>query len=147
MILNRTSKDITYTSDGDFMLGSAGNISLSTMGDNQLLGEVIYRRLKSSFGEWKSEFAVSADLKDVIGLELNQTNIEFISDSIRRALTEYNLLSSAEIAVSPAGVIGTRVAMSVSVYSEISQSNVLLAIVYDTRDNDFEVKFLEEKAY
>jgi hypothetical protein len=147
MILNRTSKDITYTSDGDFMLGSTGNISLSTMGDNQLLGEVIYRRLKSSFGEWRSEFAVSADLKDVIGLELNQTNIEFISDSIRRALTEYNLLSSAEIAVSPAGVIGTRVAMSVSVYSEISQSNVLLAIVYDTRDNDFEVKFLEEKAY
>lgn len=147
MILNRTSKDITYTSDGDFMLGSTGNISLSTMGDNQLLGEVIYRRLKSSFGEWKSEFAVSTDLKDVIGLELNQTNIEFISDSIRRALTEYNLLSSAEIAVSPAGVIGTRVAISVSVYSEISQSNVLLAIVYDTRDNDFEVKFLEEKAY
>lgn len=147
MIFNKTSKDIKYTSDGDFMLGPSGNVALSTMGNNQLLGEVIYRRLKSSFGDWQSEFAVSADLKSVIGLELNQVNIEFLSDSIRRALSQYSLLNESEIAVSAAGVSGTKVAMSVSIYSEINQNDVLLAIIYDTRDNDFEVKFLDEKAY
>lgn len=147
MILNRTSKDLQYTSDGDFMLSPSKGLALSGMGNNQLLGEIIYRRLKSSFGEWRSEFGSFADLKEAIGMQLNETSVEFLLDLIRRSLAQYELLSNEEFVVVPAGAVGTKVAISIAVYSEINQSNVLLSIVYDSRDNDFVVKFLEEKAY
>lgn len=146
MIFNRASKDITYTSDGDFMLNSESKaIKLSGMSSLEVLGERIYRRLSSSYGDWGSEYVVSSDIKSMIGENLTQGNIDFIKEFIRRALTTYGLLENSEINISPAIVNGTNVSITVSVNVDY-ENKINLAIMYDTRDTDFTVKFLDQKA-
>lgn len=145
MIFNRDSKDITYTSDGDFMLTPNKGVKLSTMSNLQLLGETIYRRLSSNINDWDSEYAVVSNLKNMIGETLNVENISLLTDMIRRTLTSFRLLDDSEIVISPAISIGTNVSLTVSI--RVSNSEKLfLSIIYDTRDLDFQVKFLDEKA-
>ena len=145
MIFNRNSKDISYTSDGDFMLNSNKGIQLSGMSSLEVLGERIYRRLSSSYGDWASEYIVFSDIRSMVGENLTPTNVDFIKELIRRALTSYGLLESSEINISPAVVSGTSVNISVSVSIDY-ENKINLAVVYDTRGNDFTVKFLDEKA-
>mgnify|MGYP003141257639 CR=1 FL=1 len=145
MIFNRDSKDITYTSDGDFMLTPNKGVKLSTMSNLELLGETIYRRLSSNINDWNSEYAVVSNLKNMIGETLNAENISLLTDMIRRTLTSFRLLDDSEIVISPAISIGTNVSLAVSI--RVSNSEKLfLSIIYDTRDLDFQVKFLDEKA-
>ncbi len=145
MILDRTSKDITYTSDGDFMLNPNGGIQLSSMDNLQLLSEVIYRRLSSSLTEWSSNYAVAANLRSVIGENLNSQNVALLSEMIRSTLTAFSFLDDNEVALSPAIVSGTNVNISVGVKVSNAEK-IFISILYDTRDLDFEVKFLDQKA-
>lgn len=127
------------------MLNSNKGIQLSGMSSFEVLGERIYRRLSSSYGDWASEYIVFSDIRSMIGENLTSTNVDFIKELIRRGLTSYGLLESSEINISPAVVSGTNVNISVSVSIDY-ENKINLAIVYDTRDSDFTVKFLDQKA-
>jgi|13_taG_2_1085334.scaffolds.fasta_scaffold02281_4 hypothetical protein len=148
MLFNEDSKGITYTSDGDFMINpTSGSLMQSHMDDMSLLGETIYRRLNAVNGDWSSQFAISSNLREVVGLEMNGSNMDFIAFLIRNALTIDNLIKNNEIAITPGVSIDTKVSLSVSIKAEPLKEEVLLGLIYDTRDNNFEVKFLNQKAY
>jgi hypothetical protein len=148
MLLSSDTKDLTFTSDGDFMIDQqTGQLSLSTMDDMGLLCETIYRRLNSVDGDWGYTQHIASNVREAVGLQLNNSNIDYISFLIRRSLTVDNLLSPQEIVVVPGVAVDTKVTLSVLVRSESLKEDIMIGLIYDTRDNNFEVKFLNEKAY
>lgn len=144
-MINKTSTDLKYTSDGDFMLTEDGEL-LKSMGI-RLLAEKIYRRLTSNDGDWNVDYAVSANLKSALGLEATEANMNYVSFLIRNALTKFALLDGNEIVISSGVMIDTQVFFSAQIKPSQLNVELTLGLIYDSRDNGFTVKFLNEKAF
>ena len=142
MIYTRTSKDITYTADGDLLISNAGSINLSTIDNLQLLCETIQRRLSHSSEEWDSVLTINSNLKYILG-----QNVSDITNSlIQKSLLAYGLLDPNEVIISPVVMSGTKANITVTLNIENQEELINIFFIYDTRENSFQVKFLNERS-
>ena len=145
MILTRSARDITYTPDGDLMIELA-DIKKSSMGNLQLLCEVIQRRLSHKIEDWDSTIAIASNLEDFIGLELTEFNAALINGVIKNTLTTFRLLEPNEVEITPYVVSGTKLNFGIAIRVDYNDEDVNILVSYDTRENNFQVKYLNEKS-
>lgn len=146
MIYTNTTKDITYTPDGDLMFTDTGDVKKSGMDGLQVLCETIQRRLSHNEIDWKSAFAVSSNLDSYLGLEANVFNVNLINSVIRDTITSFRLLDDNEVALTPQVIEGNNLFFGVSIRVDYDDEQVDIIIRYDTRENSFQVKYLNQKA-
>lgn len=146
MILTSSARDITYTPDGDLMMDYDGDIKKSTMGNLQLLCEVIQRRLSHSIEDWESTIAIASNLEDFIGQELNDFNSATINSVIKNTLTTFRFLDPEEVFLTPYIISGSKVNFGVIIRADYNEEDVNMLVSYDSRENNFQVKYLNEKS-
>lgn len=142
MILNRLSRDITYTPDGDLLISNTGDVNISGMENMQLLCEAIQKRLSSDAGDWGSNIAIPSNLSSILGLELTKTNIGIVRAQILQTLTEYDLVDPELIFLSPPVVDGSQIIFTLNIRSESENETTGMYFVYDTRENSFQAKVI-----
>jgi hypothetical protein len=140
MILNRNSRDITYTPDGDFMISAEGNLNVSGMEHYQLLVEAIQKRLSADLGDWRSGLIVPSNIGGIIGLEVTNTNAGVIRAQILRTLTQYDLVDQETIFLSPPVLDGSKIIFTLSIRIKNSNEIAGMYFTYDTRENSFQAK-------
>tara|TARA_Y100001973_G_C5170230_1_gene318604 strand:+ start:910 stop:1350 length:441 start_codon:yes stop_codon:yes gene_type:complete len=145
MILTRSARDITYTPDGDLMI-EGDDIKKSSMANLQLLCEVIQRRLSHKVEDWESTLVVTSNLEDFIGLEFTDFNAEIINSVIKNTLTAFRLLDPDEVKITQYVFSGTKLSFGISIRVDYNNENVNIIVSYDTRENSFQVKYLNEKS-
>ena len=145
MILTRSARDITYTPDGDLMI-ELDDIKRSGMDGLQLLCEVIQRRLSHKIEDWESTIAIASNLEDFIGLEADDFNAALINGVIKNTLTTFRLLEPDEVELTPYVVSGTKINFGIVIRVDYNNENVNILVSYDTRENSFQVKYLNEKS-
>lgn len=146
MIYTRTSKDITYTADGDLLISNAGSINLSTIDNLQLLCETIQRRLSHSSEEWDSVLTINSNLKYILGQNVSDITNSLIQSAIQESLLAYGLLDPNEVIISPVVMSGTKANITVTLNIENQEELINIFFIYDTRENSFQVKFLNERS-
>ena len=147
MILTSSARDITYTPDGDLMIDYAtSDIRQSSMGNLQLLCEVIQRRLSHSVEDWESTIAITSNLEDFIGQELSDFNSATINGVIKNTLTTFRLLDPEEVVITPYVISGNQVNFGIIIRADYNEEAVNMLVNYDTRENNFQVKYLNEKS-
>jgi len=142
MILNRLSRDITYTPDGDLLISNTGDVNISGMENMQLLCEAIQKRLSSDAGDWGSNIAIPSNLSSILGLELTKTNIGIVRAQILQTLTEYDLVDPELIFLSPPVVDGSQIIFTLNIRSDSENETTGMYFVYDTRENSFQAKVI-----
>lgn len=145
MILSNKAQDITYTPDGDMIITPSGDLRRSTMGNLELLCEMIQRRISHSAEEWNSVNFVGANISSYLGDSANEFNGYFIAQVIRNALTEYKLLNTNEIVLTPFVVEKNKITFGINIIIDYNNEKISLVIGYDTRENSFQVKYLDGK--
>ena len=146
MSININSKDITYTADGDFLLSPVGDLNLSGIENDDLLEDMIYRRLSHSIEEWDSTSVIAANLKDYIGFNANTTTANIMLSNIVNSLTAFRLIKPENIITTTPSIIEGSIIFLLSIKSENEQQTLNINIIYDTRDSDFVIKFVNQKA-
>ena len=146
MNIDLNSRDITYSQDGDFLLSETGGLRFSGIENDELLTQIIYRRLSHTTGDWDTIRSVTANLDTYIGLEPTTINASLILSVVVNTLTSFGLLSIEDIIASTPAVIDNQVFISLFVKGSDKSKALNLSLVYDTRDHDYAVKFIDIKA-
>lgn len=147
MNIERRAQDISYSPDGDLLISPSGDIKKCSMDNLQLLCEAIQKRLTTDIGDWTSNFVVSASLGTMIGENLSEVNVGTIRALIVQSLIGFELLNRQEIFVSPAVVVGTQIGFSIVIKVDSGDDVVNISLIYDTRENSFQARFINEKSF
>lgn len=143
MIKNK-EKDLSFTEDGDFLI-KRNSLRFSSDSKNELLLDILIRRLQSSSTDWNSRKAISADLDIFRGEILNTEIISIIAETIYAALIADELLDGNQIDIKINQIDKERVVYSVVVYSKNDENNIVLGIMYDQRVNKIIPRYINPR--
>jgi len=135
------SIDLNWTRDGDFSLGEDGDVKDTSEDYLLSLENQIRDLVKSSQGDWESDFQFGCDLDDFVG----EPNIERTSLAIERRITSKilatQLVPERDLLVKVVPVHQTQVAVFVKVSCNSTPNNrlkfgesIVVSAVYDTME-------------
>jgi len=147
-LLKSSSRDITYTTDGDFYFDfNKDALSISDNKKLNLLKQMIQKRLESSAGDWNVKIIHPTSNLDVyFGNPINETLLDNLRQSIISCLTIDGLLHQDDIIVYPLKVSSTEVYIAIQIknlkYENNLENSLNIQMVYDTRFNKSFVRIL-----
>lgn len=137
MHINKQSRDIYLTPDGDFYKEEQGNVEIASSYKSRVLESAITTRLASSVGDWRDipDFP-GANLIDFMGLPNNPDVGALIQSRIVDTLTFDNLIKGydLEVDVVPTGLREVLIILIVSSLEE-EEAPLVFGFTYDIRDN------------
>lgn len=147
-LLKSSSRDITYTTDGDFYFDfNKDALSISDNKKLNLLKQMIQKRLECSAGDWNVKIIHPTSNLDVyFGNPINETLLDNLRQSIISCLTIDGLLHQDDIIVYPLKVSSTEVYIAIQIknlkYENNLENSLNIQMVYDTRFNKSFVRIL-----
>lgn len=147
--LKRESRDLTYTSDGDlhFDYVFEKGLHVSSNQKLELLKQMIFKRLESSFGDWRVSFRYpSSNLDSLFGNPIEPVLLDNLRQKIINCLTIDGLLSDSNLIIFPFKVSSSEVYVAIQIQNLQYENNlndpINIQLIYDTRFNKTFVRIL-----
>lgn len=136
-MLNRGSKDIFITSNGDIAFDlEKGDLKVADSRGLEIFRQAAIRRLMSSKGDFRTAPEIGANLKDFTGFRNTSETGSLIKSAILNSLVVDNLFASAglDIKVFPLNESNVGV-MVMGRVSALEGDGFVISASYDLRDN------------
>jgi hypothetical protein len=138
-------KDIRFTEDGDLFFFE-GKVESVNNEENELLLDILFRRLQSYIGDWRSNKALENSINNYRGEVLNETIVELIGEEIRRILIEEEIVFEENILVKALKADPESVVFGVEIYNKKNRNRDLyLGFVYDQRVNQIIPRYIKPR--
>ena len=136
-MLNKGSKDIFITSNGDIAFDSAkGDIKVADSRGLEIFRQAAMRRIMSSKGDFVTAPEIGANLKNFTGFRNTAETGSLIKSSILSSLVVDNLFASAGIDVKVFPLSESNVGvMIIGRVSAFEGDGFVISASYDLRDN------------
>jgi len=96
---NYDSIDVEFTWDGDFNVGTDGDIATTIANPLDPLYTQVHQILRSETGDWLKHTFMGANLSDFHGEPNNQVTAKAIEERLVSALTAYGTIRREDIAI------------------------------------------------
>lgn len=136
----RENIDLFLTDDGDFMFDeNESDLKVIDNKNNELLINVVKRRLKSSSYDWDLESQVVSNLDYVKGLYRDSNSLNVLRGLVENCLREDLLIMPQDFQVEIIGMIEDMIGVGVIIYDRDRDYNstIQLGFSYDYRENRF----------
>lgn len=138
-------KDIRFTEDGDLFLFE-GKVESVDNEENELLLDILFRRLQSYAGDWGTNKALENSINSYRGEVLNETTVELIGEEIRRIFMEEELVFDENILVKALKADAESVVFGVEIYNKKNKNRDLyLGFVYDQRVSQIIPRYIKPR--
>lgn len=148
MNIDIDSKEVCYTQDGDFLIDREGRLERSTYRRNNLLKEIISRRLTEFIYGFESIYSIHANFSSYLGLSEISIRLDDIKTEIFRTLSAFDLLDQSEINFGSSFTEEGVALITIGIKgSDPNTSHVELGLIIDSRTNTFKVQYANEKEF
>lgn len=128
-------KDIFFTSEGDFVLGSNKDLKTTELDVYRGLIQRINKRIMSTHGDWPLQDSLGATLGDFVGMPNTRETGALLKSRISSELSRDSLLSAKDVQVNVFPISNTQILISIAVSLHSFNGFVNLQYTYDMRDN------------
>lgn len=148
MNINNNSNELCYTEDGDFLIDNKGRLETSTYRKNNLLKELVARRMTEVVYGFNSIYSIHSNLSAYLGLPNPNVIIDELKKEILRTLTTFNFLTERDISFGSSFRDDGVVIITLAVRgSDPNIDHIELGLIIDSRTNTFKVQFANEKEF
>lgn len=128
MILDNMSDIHIDSNYGDFIFKG----DFQTIADRQVLEHLINERVKTSFGDFRLNMDIGADVERFIGAAISDQLINDIKASIQNSLTYDGLIPPQDITIAPLKVGNNRVYFRIMVTDPYSRDTITTSTIYNS---------------
>lgn len=147
-MIKKKDRDIFFTEDGDLFLDDNKNLLFSKEENDDLLLNIIQKRIQSNSTDWSLQTILTADLYDFAGAQVTFDNIEKIQNQIINCLTSDGLVKPEEISISAIPVNPGFISFVMSIKKRnYSFGDLSLSISYDMRDNKISTRYINPREF
>lgn len=136
------SIDADFSFDGDYDIGSDGDIKDTSSDYLKSLTNEIHSIMKSEIGDWEKHPLYATDLTEEVGKPNNQITGRSIEQKVRSALISNNIVKSQDLAVRvvPVGLNQVLILLNISVQATPQNGlnpgqTLSVALSYDTLES------------
>lgn len=140
----KTSKDLTFTEDGDFFFEVGRGLTESGYANNQLLIEKLILRIQSSSYDWDSFIPVTANLDDFRGAQLTSATVSNIQNQLYEAIIEDGLVRPGTVLFQSIFLTLEGVGFKITIIGDANQlpSDINLGFSYNLENNRMIAKII-----
>ena len=132
---NEAVQDAFFSSNGDYRLGTRGDLERTVGYDQRILVQTIVKRMSSTTRDWPMQPEIGANLGDFVGQANTQENARLIKSRIVSELVRGGLISGQDLSVQVLPLSKTAILIAVFVKTNDSSQPLAVQFTYDMRDN------------
>lgn len=132
---NEEIVDLFFSGNGDFRLGSNGDLDDTTGYEHRALVQAVMKRLSSTKLDWPMQPTIGANFGDFLGQENSKENAMRIKSRIVSELTRGGLVSGQNLQVQIVPYSKTGILILVFIRTADSSQPIFIQLSYDMRDN------------
>jgi len=132
---NEETVDLFFSSNGDFRLGSSGDLDTTVGYEYRALVQAIMKRLSSTKLDWPMQPGIGANLGDFVGQENSRATASRIKSRIVSELTRDHLVSGQNLQVQIVPVSKEAVLILIFIKVTDSSQPISIQLSYDMREN------------
>lgn len=127
--------DLYWSTDGDFALGSQGDLKSTEDVQSRTMIQQVFKRLMSSPGDWSMAPEIGVSWERILGQPNSSATGRLLETMINSELTRGGFLSSSEFVVTVFPLGKRELGVLLAITPKGVRGEITLTFVYDMRDN------------
>lgn len=131
----RKDLDLLWSSEGDFVLGTDGDLETTQNINSRSLIQRVLKRLMSTPGDWATSPETGVQWERILGTANNRETGRLVEEMIISELMRGGLLSSSEFTVAAFPASKKEIGILLTIFPAGVRGETVLTFTYDMRDN------------